>query len=716
MEKETPQKTMYKSKSLKSVATTAPQVPTVPSPPLPSTRSSGVSLATGESDATPKASASHLQNSKVSSSLSSNVLTAASTSPLAQTTLILRVLITSMSVTKSLRTATSETVWSLKKQIIEKMNKDIKDVLNFGIYVPPTGGKNGKGRFLDDMRTIESYNIETNTQVEFTVRKRTLPGNMEKITDSEAMPTAKNQKKFMEDLAKGNVDKIRDRCAKGFDPNFETETGDIPLCVAVMQDDSDLLHALLDHGASMDFRCSDKLHGRAALHVAVSSNKLNAVRTLLHRGAWIEIPDAQGLTPLYYAVSGSHHECVSRLLELKADTSHACLNNSGQVTGLLIDYGYLDIEAINVAGNTPLHLTATRNAVESARRLLIRGADREKTNKFGNTALQMAVLSGSTEVADLIKSFTAEQIIPPPPQYSPENTPMLPKKASIISTISETPIINAYFGDTSPTTPIIQEATQFPGTSTKSPTQSLSKESIHSTRLGSKSSIRIPGPPPGPPPSLAAPGTLKRANTVSESRPKTSFSDPASSPRTSQASLKSATDILKSKSGSPHSSSLPPPLRDRVLNQKSNSRPMSLNISRASSESVLAHANANRRLSETADSKSAIATVTVGEFGGSNVSIHGSSESKFGSTNQIRVSVAPSTNMMSMGMMSSMNRDRLMGSFMSIAPSAVPAVPIGEADVLVATIARLKELVQGGLHSHVDAIMAELDSLSGRCK
>ncbi|KAI8616033.1 ankyrin repeat-containing domain protein [Chytriomyces sp. MP71] len=142
---------------------------------------------------------------------------------------------------------------------------------------------------------------------------------------------------------------------------------------------------------------------------------------MLVRGAWVDIPDALVLTPLYYAVSGGYSESVEKLLDLKADASYvdesgktllhtACLNDFGQVTALLIDFGRLNLEAVNVAGNTPLHLTATRNAVVSARKLLIRGADRNKTNKFGNTALQMAVLSGSNEVAELLRTFTDDQI------------------------------------------------------------------------------------------------------------------------------------------------------------------------------------------------------------------------------------------------------------------------------------------------------------------
>ncbi|KAJ3387851.1 hypothetical protein HDU84_000455 [Entophlyctis sp. JEL0112] len=298
---------------------------------------------------------------------------------------------------------------------------DIKNVLNFAIFVPQKSS-GSQGYYLNDQTTLESCGLEQNVQVEFCMRKRNLPPKLEKVSDSDALPTPKNQKRFMEDLNKGLVDKVRDRCIKGFDPNFETETGETPLCAAVLMEDVALLAVLLDNGASMDYRCSEKHHSLAPLHCAIANNKL----FLIQRDSWIEIPDSVGRTPIFYAVSGNNPELVSRLLDMKANASYvdesgksllhmACMNNMGAIVGLLIDYGRLDIEAINVAGNTPLHITATRNAADCAQKLLIRGADKNKTNKFGNTVLQMAVLSGSTEVVDLINSFSSEQIVPPPP-------------------------------------------------------------------------------------------------------------------------------------------------------------------------------------------------------------------------------------------------------------------------------------------------------------
>ncbi|TPX78711.1 hypothetical protein CcCBS67573_g00082 [Chytriomyces confervae] len=497
--------------------------------PKPSLSTSNLAMASFSPSQPQLATSSSLGASRASS----RTLAPPINSPLAPTTIILRVLITAMSITKTLRASSSDTVWALKKQVIEKMNTDVKGALNYGIYLPPTPpmpsttSKPPKGRFLEDQKTLEACGLENNVQIEFAIRKRV---HATPPSDADALPTLKNQKKFMEDISKGNHDRVRERCTKGFDPNFETEAGDTPLCVAAMQDDPEMLGILMDSGgASLDYRCSDALHGKSPFHLAVANNKTVAVRYMIFRSAWVDIPDALGLTPLYYAVLGGHPECVDRLLELKADTGYvdesgktllhtACLNNFGQVTGLLIDFGGLDIDAVNVAGNTPLHLTGTRNAVESARRLLIRGADREKTNKFGNTALQMAVLSGSTEVVELLKSFRDDQIIPPPPPYTPENSPLVKRRIhrsansfdvsdqSTTSHSAESPI--RLSGPTAPQSQRSQSKESILASSAPipplvpvtspvamSPTTASDANAVHV-----KSGRKIPGPPAKPPP------------------------------------------------------------------------------------------------------------------------------------------------------------------------------------------------------------------------
>ncbi|KAJ1563879.1 hypothetical protein HK096_010586, partial [Nowakowskiella sp. JEL0078] len=100
----------------------------------------------------------------------------------------------------------------------------------------------------------------------------------------------------------------------------------------------------------------------------------------------------------------------------KGPLHQACLNSHENVVSYLVDVG-ANMNAVNLAGNSPVHIAATRpNSKECVRWLLMRGADREKSNRTGQSPLQIATMSGNVEVAEMIKKFSSDQIIPPPPK------------------------------------------------------------------------------------------------------------------------------------------------------------------------------------------------------------------------------------------------------------------------------------------------------------
>ncbi|KAI8616034.1 hypothetical protein BC830DRAFT_1119810, partial [Chytriomyces sp. MP71] len=204
---------MQRSNSMKQEKDGGLRLPDVSTMPQLSLSTSNLMGASGAVSAgsynlgsAPLSSASPQSASRLGSKLLSG-----STSPLASTTVILRVLVTAMSITKTLRVQSTDTVWALKKQVLEKMNADVKGALNCGIFVPSTSKT--KGHFLEDQKTLAAYALENNMQVEFTTRKRVLSSPP---VDQDVLPNQKNQKKFMEELTKGNYEKVRDRVQRGF--------------------------------------------------------------------------------------------------------------------------------------------------------------------------------------------------------------------------------------------------------------------------------------------------------------------------------------------------------------------------------------------------------------------------------------------------------------------------------------------------------------------
>ncbi len=68
------------------------------------------------------------------------------------------------------------------------------------------------------------------------------------------------------------------------------------------------------------------------------------------------------------------------------------------------------MNALNIAGNTPLHVAAARSSKNSLKWLLIRGANVNALNKIGQTAQQAAAMSGNNEAVDMIRNFKSSDI------------------------------------------------------------------------------------------------------------------------------------------------------------------------------------------------------------------------------------------------------------------------------------------------------------------
>lgn len=77
--------------------------------------------------------------------------------PPAPEILLLRINIPILKLQKSLRVNSSDLVWDLKRQVEEKTAADIKDVLNYGIFLHGKDGKRGK--FLDERNTLASHQL-----------------------------------------------------------------------------------------------------------------------------------------------------------------------------------------------------------------------------------------------------------------------------------------------------------------------------------------------------------------------------------------------------------------------------------------------------------------------------------------------------------------------------------------------------------------------------
>lgn len=51
-----------------------------------------------------------------------------------------------------------ENIWDNKRMVLEEFSEQLYDPLNYGLYLPPTGGKAGK--FLDEERPLDDYKLQ----------------------------------------------------------------------------------------------------------------------------------------------------------------------------------------------------------------------------------------------------------------------------------------------------------------------------------------------------------------------------------------------------------------------------------------------------------------------------------------------------------------------------------------------------------------------------
>ncbi|KAI8895149.1 ankyrin repeat-containing domain protein [Globomyces pollinis-pini] len=221
--------------------------------------------------------------------------------------IVVRVNIPVLNLQKAIKVGPTDLIWTVKKQLEEKVRSEIKDILNYALFLHGQGEKQGK--YLDERKSLGSYHVDSNSQLDFILKTR-VNGEVQDV---------KKQRRIIEDIQKGNLDKLKEKTTKNVDFNFLLDQ-DTPLSLAVMNNDPQMIEWLLDNGAFSDFRVGDKENWKAPIHLAALHNKALALKVLLQYAAWPDILDALGLSAIHYAVTAGNSECVLRLLLSKADT------------------------------------------------------------------------------------------------------------------------------------------------------------------------------------------------------------------------------------------------------------------------------------------------------------------------------------------------------------------------------------------------------------
>lgn len=233
----------------------------------------------------------------------------------------------------------------------------------------------------------------------------------------------------------------------GEEVNMRNHLYQTPLHLAVLTQQREALDALLLAGA--DPALADR-HGNTALHLAASQEAADMTSQLLQRSevrALTEVPNTAGLCPLHVAVLSNRLGSVRTLLqcgadvELKERTSGrtalhlATETDNVSLAGCLLLEGNADVDSCTFDGSTPLHIAAGRGSAKLTALLMAAGADPRRENMEplfmceeeedddegyvpGTTPLNMAA---TAQVLELLngkeyKPKTPPVSLPPPPQ------------------------------------------------------------------------------------------------------------------------------------------------------------------------------------------------------------------------------------------------------------------------------------------------------------
>ncbi|MCK5155253.1 MAG: ankyrin repeat domain-containing protein, partial [Spirochaetales bacterium] len=217
----------------------------------------------------------------------------------------------------------------------------------------------------------------------------------------------------------GNLEILELLILSGVDVDARNGSSSTPLHLAISKiGKKEIVEYLLDNGADIDSR---NVYGDTALHIAVDPGvSSDFVELLLLRGADPNSRDKTGNTPIMLALAQNNRPAVELLLNNDADLY---AKNYNEITPLIrslmkgIDviswfYSPEINQTVDAYGNTPLHTAINNGAMLDVIEFIINsGADLDKKNFLGDTALHSSVEVSYADAAALLVQYGADPFL-----------------------------------------------------------------------------------------------------------------------------------------------------------------------------------------------------------------------------------------------------------------------------------------------------------------
>lgn len=179
----------------------------------------------------------------------------------------------------------------------------------------------------------------------------------------------------------------------------------------------DTLRILIAHGADINSSAIDPPY--TPLMFAVEAERIDTVRLLIASGADVNKFGETGRTAMVLAIQHGTTTIAGLLLDAGADANcklfcnqtllhKAVIYSREEICGMLLEYN-ADVDAAeDVTDDTALHLVDDSTPVALVARLLKRGANPEKRNKDGYTAIVEASRVGNVDIVRYLISKRVE--------------------------------------------------------------------------------------------------------------------------------------------------------------------------------------------------------------------------------------------------------------------------------------------------------------------
>lgn len=186
-------------------------------------------------------------------------------------------------------------------------------------------------------------------------------------------------------------------------PLYRKDLKATSLALAAYEGDLDLVKLLLSKKACINPEDPELI---SPLIMATLNNKTEIVIFLLDHGADLEVKNIRSGTALECAAEIGYVALVKLFLErgtlpsMKA-LQASCFRGSLECIDLLLEYG-ADINSYNEEGNTPLITASYYGHEKAVKRLLEKNANINATNTWGDTALFFAIRRNHQDVSKLL--------------------------------------------------------------------------------------------------------------------------------------------------------------------------------------------------------------------------------------------------------------------------------------------------------------------------